>query len=127
MLNGNGLAIAGLVMGYTSFLMIFFIGMLAAIAVPNFVRARAAAQQAACEANLKAIEGAKGIWALENKKQPTDTPTDDDLFGESKYMREKPACPAGGTYTLNAVQESPSCSVHGGLKNGVLRSPGLNR
>jgi len=127
MLNGNGLAIAGLVMGCTSFLMILVIGMLAAIAVPDFVRARAAAQQAAGAANLKALEGAKGIWALEHKKQDWDTPTDNDLFGDGKSMREKLVCPAGGTYTLNPMREPPRCSVHGQFKDGELNRPDLNR
>jgi hypothetical protein len=43
-----------------------------------------------CVMNLRAIEGAKASWALENKKLPTDTPKDDDLFGLSIYIREKP-------------------------------------
>jgi prepilin-type N-terminal cleavage/methylation domain-containing protein len=92
-------------------IVVAIIGLLAAIAIPNFVKARQASQKSACVANLKQIEGAKATWALENKKVGTDTPTDGDLFGATLYIREKPACPASGTYTINNVDTRPACSV----------------
>jgi prepilin-type N-terminal cleavage/methylation domain-containing protein len=92
-------------------IVVAIIGLLAAIAIPNFVKARQASQKSACVANLKQIEGAKATWALENKKVGTDTPTDGDLFGSTLYIREKPACPASGTYTINNVDTRPACSV----------------
>ena len=92
-------------------IVVAIIGLLAAIAIPNFVKARQASQKSACVANLRQIEGAKATWALENKKVGTDTPTDGDLFGSTLYIREKPGCPASGTYTLGTVDAKPSCSV----------------
>jgi prepilin-type N-terminal cleavage/methylation domain-containing protein len=92
-------------------IVVAIIGLLAAIAIPNFVKARQASQKSACVANLKQIEGAKATWALENKKIGTDTPTDGDLFGSTLYIRQKPACPASGTYTIANVDTRPSCSV----------------
>jgi len=92
-------------------IVVAIIGLLAAIAVPSFVRAREKAQQTVCIANLKAIEGVKGTWALETKRGSTDTPTDADLFGATLFMRDKPACPANGTYSLNQVDAKPACSV----------------
>jgi general secretion pathway protein G len=115
-LTGSGLATAGLVTGYLSILWIFVIGMMAAIAIPNFVKARNQAQSAACRNNLQLIQGAKETWALETKQTPSALPTDEDLFGESKLMGKKPTCPAGGIYLLNTVQESPSCSEHGTIR-----------
>lgn len=112
-ISGAGLATAGLVMGYLSIAWIFVIGMMAAIAIPNFVRARTQAQSYACQSNLQAIQGAKEVWALENKKAQNAVPTDTDLFGAAKPINRKPTCPARGTYSLNSVQESPACSVHG--------------
>ncbi len=94
-------------------IVVAIIGLLAAVAIPNLAKARKSAQKAACIANLKTIEGAKGIWALEMKKNDTDVPTDGDLFGPDKNISEKPACPAGGTYTLGAVSEKPTCSAPG--------------
>jgi hypothetical protein len=68
---------------------------------------------AACLANLKLIEGLKTRWASDMQKRPTDTPLDSDLFGPAKYLPQKPACPAGGVYTLGPVQTKPTCSTPG--------------
>jgi prepilin-type N-terminal cleavage/methylation domain-containing protein len=92
-------------------IVVAIIGLLAAIAIPNFVKARQASQKSACVANLKQIEGAKATWALENKKVNADVPTDADLFGATLYIRVKPACPASGAYTVDAVDTKASCSV----------------
>jgi len=94
-------------------IVVAIIGLLAAIAIPNFVKARTLSQKNACIANLKQIEGAKATWALENKKVNSDVPVDTDRFGGDKYIREKPACPGGGTYTLLAVDVKPTCTVAG--------------
>ena len=107
------MALAGIITGYIAIASIVVVGLLAAIAVPNFVKARQQAQFHACMSNLRTIEGAKSIWELEKKKTPEDTPSDDDLFGIDKYLRDKPACPAGGAYSLNPVKLKPSCSIHG--------------
>jgi hypothetical protein len=87
-------------------------GMLAAIAVPNFEKARATSQQNACINNLRMISAAKNEWALEKSKAQTDVPTWDDL---QPYLPGKVplVCPAGGTYSLNAVSDPPTCSIPG--------------
>jgi len=92
-------------------IVVAIIGLLAAIAIPNLVTARKKAQRQACISTLKAIDGAKANWALDMKKSDADVPTDADLFGADKYIDPKPTCPAGGTYTIGAVREKPSCSV----------------
>jgi prepilin-type N-terminal cleavage/methylation domain-containing protein len=92
-------------------IVVAIIGLLAAVAVPNFLKARMASQKAACVMNLRALEGAKATWALEQKKGNSDTPTDADLFGPASYIREKPGCPANGTYSLNDVATKPACTV----------------
>ena len=88
-------------------IVVAIIGLLAAIAIPNFVKARAASQKNACIANLKQMDGAKATWALEQKKLVTDTPVDSDLFGSTQYIRDKPDCPGGGTYNLQNVGTKP--------------------
>jgi prepilin-type N-terminal cleavage/methylation domain-containing protein len=90
-------------------IVVAIIGLLAAIAIPNFVKARTASQRNACIANMKQIHGAKATWALENKKNNADTPADADLFGADKYIAKKPECPAGGNYTVSAVDTDPIC------------------
>jgi prepilin-type N-terminal cleavage/methylation domain-containing protein len=96
-------------------IVVAIIGLLAAIAIPNFVKARTASQKNACIANLKQISGAKATWALENKKVDADVPTDAMLFGNANYIRVKPACPGGGAYTLGDVATEPVCSLAAAL------------
>jgi hypothetical protein len=84
-------------------------GMMAAIAIPNFVKARATSQRNACINNLRMIEAAKQQWALEKGKKDGDVPTQDDLM---PYLSGHwPVCPQGGTYTIGAVGEPPTCSI----------------
>ena len=90
-------------------IVVAIIGLLAAIAIPNFVKARTASQKNACIANLKQIDGAKASLALEQKKNNSDTPGDTDLFGATNYIRDTPACPGGGAYALNRVDAKPTC------------------
>lgn len=105
------MAIAGLVTGYLGIAWaIIFIPMMMAIAIPNFVKARATAQQNACINNLRQIEAAKQQWALENGKTGGDVPVAADLtpyFKDGKF----PVCPAGGTYIIGAVTNPPTCSI----------------
>jgi hypothetical protein len=65
-----------------------------------------------CINNLRQIDAAKQQWALENKKQSSDIPTDAEL---TAYMGRRgfPVCPAGGHYTINTISEKPSCSIPG--------------
>src|SRR6266567_4576434 len=92
-------------------IVVAIIGLLAAIAIPNFVKARTLSQKNACIANLKQVDGAKATWALEMKKSTTDSPADSDLFGATLYIKDKPACPGGGTYTLLTVGDKVTCSL----------------
>ncbi len=96
-------------------IVVAIIGLLAAIAIPNFVKARATAQKNACIANLKQIDGAVQQWALENKKAATDTYalTDTTMLA---YLKGSllPTCPGGGAYSAGAtVSASPTCSLSG--------------
>jgi hypothetical protein len=110
-LTGAGLALGGLITGYIGIALLAIAGVVAAVAIPHFAEVKQGSRNDACIGNLKAIQGAKTAWAIEHKKQPGDTPTDADLFGPDKYMREKPTCPEGGIYKFNSVAEKPSCSI----------------
>jgi hypothetical protein len=113
-LAGEGFALAGLILGYIGIFLgtIGVIGFLAAIAIPNFVKARATAQENACINNLRQIEAAKNEWALEKNQDGGAVPTESDL---TPYLDRHifPVCPAGGTYSINAVTNPPTCSVPG--------------
>jgi TolA-binding protein len=80
---------------------------------PPSAEARYARVQAlACIDSLWLLNAAKQQWALENKKTPNTVPTAQDL---APYFKDGvvPTCPAGGTYTLNAVSTAPTCSIPG--------------
>ena len=113
LLEGNGLAIGGLVTGYISIAMVPLIAMLTAIALPNFIKARNVAMTNMCINNLRQIDGAKQEWALEKRKDESQTPTGEDLKPYLKRDFTSVVCPAGGTYVINAVGEKPTCSIAG--------------
>ncbi len=94
-------------------IVVAIIGLLAAIAIPNFVKARKTAQKNSCVANLKQIDGAKQQWAIDEKKGGTDTPGKTDLYGTALYLKLEPTCPLSGSYTIANVQSNPTCSLAG--------------
>jgi prepilin-type N-terminal cleavage/methylation domain-containing protein len=90
-------------------IVVAIIGLLASIAIPNFVKARSTAQKNACINNLRQIEGAKDQWALENGRKTGDA-TASDSAAIDAYLKASPTCPTSGTYTYGAVGTSASCS-----------------
>jgi prepilin-type N-terminal cleavage/methylation domain-containing protein len=103
-------------------IVVAIIGLLAAIAIPNFVRARNTAQRNACINNLRQIDGAKQQWALEYRKSDADVPTSDDVAPYIKNNRF-PNCPGGGSYLVNAVNTDPTCSKAAAPDLHALPSP----
>ena len=96
------------------------IGLLAAIAIPNFVRARMQSQKNACINNLRQIDGAVEQWAVENRAASTATPSYSAI---KDYLKNSVICPSGGTtfsdsYTINGVTSKPICQ-----KVGVAQQP----
>ena len=95
-------------------IVVLIIGILLAIAVPNFVRAREASRAKACVANLKQIDSAKEQWAMDNRvSSGAAGPAIATLVGASGYIKSTPACPSSGTYTVSAIGTNPVCSVSG--------------
>lgn len=92
-------------------IVVLIIGILLAIAVPNFIRARESSRAKSCVSNLKQIEAAKEQWAMDTKAGPTATPDASDLYGTDKYIKTEPQCPSDGNYTIGAMNERPTCDV----------------
>lgn len=99
-------------------IVVAIIGLLAAIAIPNFIRARATSQANACINNLRQIDGGEQQWALENHKVSTDAPLDVATLTTDQYVRtpggNAPTCPAGGTYAVAstlAATPTVTCSL----------------
>ena len=90
------------------------IGLLAAIAIPNFVSARQNAQARACINNLRQIDGAAMQFALEQRKKTGDAiqfPSDLTPYIKLNAAGSLPPCPAGGNYSDNTVGNQPACSL----------------
>jgi prepilin-type N-terminal cleavage/methylation domain-containing protein len=96
-------------------IVVAIIGLLAAIAIPNFVKARATAYKSSCINNLRQIDSAVQEWALETKKGDTEAVIYDNI---KSYLKNQVTCPAGGTsfsdsYGLTTVAEKPTCKKMG--------------
>ena len=100
-------------------IVVAIIGLLAAIAIPNFVHARSTSQQNACINNLRQIDGAKQQWALETKQATTATPNDANI---QPYLGRGsngslPSCPLDATstfdtsYTVGTLGVPPLCNI----------------
>ena len=98
-------------------IVVLIIGILLAIAVPNFIKARETSRTKSCIANLKQIDAATEQWAMDNKASQGATVPLANLIGAGStttYMKNTPTCPSGGTYTATlTVGTSPTCSVLG--------------
>jgi len=92
-------------------IVVAIIGLLAAIAIPNFVRAR---QTNACINNLRIIDAAKQQWGLETGQLVTSTPSSSNIV---VYMGRTgsvmPVCPLGtSAYVINALSVIPQCAYY---------------
>jgi Tfp pilus assembly protein PilE len=101
------------------------VGLLAAIAIPNFVKARQTAQYNAIMNNLRMIEGAKEQWVLENKKSAGSKVTEQDITEYIRGGRIKPI--AGETYNLNSVGTPATATLSQQIANhpagSVIEAP----
>lgn len=116
-------------------IVVLLIGLLAAVAIPNFIKARTDIQKYLCINNLRMIEAAKEQWALmnnegggarqkgkkgnprRNKKNPGDPVNESEVNALLKHGA--PHCPAGGSYTYGGLRVIPRCSL-GREKGHVL-------
>ena len=100
-------------------IVVAIIGLLAAIAIPNFVRARTQSQMNACINNLRQIDGAIQQWALETKQAANAAVTTVDV---TPYLKSPAICPSAGagavgaagftaSYALTTVSNSPTCKI----------------
>src|ERR1035437_2468707 len=97
-------------------IVVAIIGLLAAIAIPNFVKARATSQANACINNMRQIDSACDQWALEAHKKTGDIPVltaDLTPYIKLNALSVIPPCPAGGTYAVAAIGIIPpvTCSL----------------
>lgn len=99
-------------------IVVAIIGLLAAIAIPNFVRARTTSQTNVCIDNLRMLDAAKQQWALEHGEVSTNTPLASDI---QPYLGRGngslPVCPIdpqqtfATSYELQNCQTNPVCQI----------------
>ena len=94
-------------------IVVAIIGLLCAIAIPNFLHAREVSQADTCISNLRQIDSAVQQWALETNKAADTSVTLDDVkpFIGRSTAGQIPTCPAGGTYSVSDVSSKPECSL----------------
>lgn len=91
------------------------IGIILAISLPAFLRAREVSRARGCQENLAKISGAVSQYAIEHKLSNGDTVTiTTDLIMDvgTGYLKSMPVCQSGGTYEDElTVDGTPTCSI----------------
>ena len=90
-------------------IVVLIIGILMAIAVPNFIQARASSRRSSCVANLKQIDAGKEQYAMDARLDTGAAVAWANLV--PTYMKAQPTCPAGGTYAIDTVGTNPTCTT----------------
>lgn len=122
MLTGDGMALAGLILGYVQIgFMVIMIPLLAAIAIPSFVKARDTAQLNACVNNMRQLDSAKEMVALDKGYATGTKITEEEVKEYLKNGFSGLVCPKGGSYTINPLGQNPSCSEHGTMNEAMGR------
>ncbi len=111
-------------------IVVSIIGSLAALALPNLLKARTRSQMNVCINNLRQIDSAKQQWAMETRQGGGAVPqqTDLDPYIGRAGNANNVVCPSGGasatfaaSYTLNSVTNTPTCNfVSSGQNAHVL-------
>lgn len=102
-------------------IVVAIIGILIAIAVPGFIKARTTSQGRSCAENLQKIDGAMEQFALETKLDTGDACGLDDLYEAdgSGYIKSEPVCPSGGAYTVTEIGTLPTCDKDDAAGDGL--------
>jgi prepilin-type N-terminal cleavage/methylation domain-containing protein len=105
-------------------IVVAIIGLLGAIAIPNYVKARETAHRSTCINNLRLIDGAIQQWALEsgtasgaNVVMTALTPFlgRDGVGAVNGSALGAMTCPSGGSYAATTVDSTPTCTIRGHL------------
>jgi prepilin-type N-terminal cleavage/methylation domain-containing protein len=90
-------------------IVVAIIGLLAAIGIPSFQKARENSRTKACINNLRIIDNAKEQDALENNLNVGGTSANYTDYIKGNAL---PVCPASGTYTVGVIDTDPACSAY---------------
>jgi type II secretion system protein G len=104
-------------------IVISIIGVLAAIAIPNFRQAREKSNMRACYANQKTILGALEMYNLDTGEQKTIANQGDlDTLAKAKYLQsvpKDPGCISGKDNYKSNKEGDVWCEFHGAIDGCV--------
>jgi len=98
--------------GFTLFeimICVAIIGLIAAIAIPNLMKARRIASKNACIANLRQIQNAVKVWAIDTGAGSNVTVDTTSLV--PAYMKAWPRCGTASYTTTQVVDGTPTCPL----------------
>ena len=102
-------------------IVVAIIALLAAIAIPSFMKSRADSRKSACINNLRLIDHAKQQLATASPTILDSTvPVWTDISPYFKGGVGIPICRQGGTYTINAITSNPTCDYNGGTDHVLV-------
>lgn len=104
-------------------IVVAIVGLLCAIAIPNFLKARNLSRLRICVNNLRQIDSAKDQWALENGLSTGDACAIDDIM---PYLRRtEPKCPVGtAAYIVNKIGTTAECNSVAKVEHNAEYNPG---
>ena len=112
-LKGDGQALAGIIMGYVTIgISVLMIPLMAAIAIPSFVKARDLSMEKSCVNNCRIIESAKEQYALEQGLDDGAEAVSENISSYISGGFSGIQCPELGVYTINPIGIKVDCSVH---------------
>lgn len=88
---------------------------LLSLLIPNIVASSRKAEEKVCYSTQMMVEGQIALYELDQRKK-VDGQTTEAIFNElivHGYLKEKPACPAGGKYSWDATNKKLTCDEHG--------------
>ena len=113
-LQGDGQALAGLIMGYLTIgISLLMIPLMVAIAIPSFVKARDMSQEQVCLNYIRTIEMGKAQYAMEESVENGVMISGASLTPYLQCEFTDFQCPQDGVYSVNPIGEAVECSVHG--------------
>ena len=102
-------------------IVVAIIGLLAAIGIPSFQKARAGSRKNACINNLRQIESAKEQWAMENNGVAGQSVTTANAGEYIKGGWSALECPEGGTaYAESVIGTNAVCPNVGSFAEHTL-------
>jgi hypothetical protein len=100
------------------------LGVVAAIVVPSFVKARNTSSSNSCINNIRMRDSGKEQAALAERwsdETDCDDPTNKAVVNQYIKGNRVPLCPEGGTYSYNKASKNPTCSKDKEEKGAVHR------